>query len=139
MLTRTDKNGVRHPVHDFRKTWQRACISAGLGEYVCAACAEPWHNKGCPCGCGKRKYRGLIVHDLRRSAAKELRRVGVSESVIMATGGWKTAAMARRYAIASNKDQLALVEAVERKREPNSPRLAPISENQTKTASAKLQ
>jgi hypothetical protein len=55
-------------------------------------------------GCLKRKYRGLIVHDFRRSAAKALRRAGVAESVIMATGGWKTRAMFTRYAIVSSAD-----------------------------------
>jgi len=53
----------------------------------------------------KRRYRGLIPHDLRRSAAKALRAAGVPESVIMKAGGWKTAAMFRRYAIVSSADQ----------------------------------
>jgi integrase len=139
VLTRTNKKEQRHPVRSFRKAWQKMVIAAGLGGYLCAACSEPWQNKSCVCGGRKRKYKGLIVHDLRRSAAKELRRAGVPESVIMATGGWKTAAMFRRYAIVSNKDQLAAVAALERKREEVSPRLAPISENQLKTENAKLQ
>ena len=101
VLTRTDKKGGCQPVRDFRKAWEKVCIAAGLGGYVGAACGEPWKAGGC---CGKRKYRGLIVHDFRRSAAKALRRAGVAESVIMATGGWKTASMFRRYATVSNKD-----------------------------------
>jgi hypothetical protein len=35
----------------------------------------------------------------------------------MSTGGWKTAAMFRRYAIVSNADQRAAVEMLEKARE----------------------
>ena len=76
-------------------------------------------------------YRGLIVHDLRRSAAKALRAAGVPESVIMAAGGWKTPAMFRRYAIVSSADQRALVEMLEQARIANSPKIALIDENLT--------
>ena len=60
----TRENGK--PVKDFRGAWREPCTAAGVAE--------------------------LLAHDLRRSAAKALRRAGVPESVIMATGGWKTAA-----------------------------------------------
>jgi integrase len=46
----------------------------------------------------------LLIHDLRRSGARNLRRVGVPESVIMKIGGWKTAAMFRRYGIVSTEE-----------------------------------
>lgn len=120
------------PVSDFRGTWDRLCIRAGLGSYVCAACGEPWPEKKgakkCACGGTRKKYAGLIVHDFRRSAAKAARRAGVPESVIMATGGWKTPAMFRRYAIVSSADQRDFVEKIERARSENlSPRSAPFS------------
>jgi hypothetical protein len=51
------------------------------------------------------KYTGLIPHDLRRSAAKRLRTIGVPESVVMAMGGWKTAATFRLYVIVDTADQ----------------------------------
>jgi hypothetical protein len=41
---------------------------------------------------------------VRRSAAKALCGAGVPESVVMTQGGWKTAAMFRRYAIVSSAD-----------------------------------
>ena len=66
-------------------------------------------------------YQGLIVHDLRRSAAKALRAAGVPESVIMAAGGWKTPAMFRPYAIVSSTDQRAAMEKLEAARAENSP------------------
>jgi hypothetical protein len=50
---------------------------------------------------------------MRRSAAKALRRAGVPESVIMATGGWRTAAMFRRYASVSSADQRDAMELLE--------------------------
>ncbi len=67
------------------------------------------------CGSKRRRYSGLIPHDMRRSAAKALRAAGVPESVVMAIGGWKTASTFR--AIVSSADQHAAVEMLERARE----------------------
>jgi len=58
----------------------------------------------------------LIVHDLRRSGARQLRRAGVPESVVQKIGGWKTAAMFKRYAIVSTADQKAAIEKLEQAR-----------------------
>jgi integrase len=88
-----------HPVRDFRHAWKQLTSAAG----------RP----------------GLLVHDLRRSAAKALRAAGVPESVVMSMGGWKTAAMFRRYAIVSSADQVAAVEALEKARNSNSPAHSP--------------
>ena len=117
------------PVKGLRQAWQNLCVRAGLGSFVCSTCeAAVTKRKKCACGSRKRVYRGFIPHDLRRSAAKALRRAGVAESVIMATGGWKTPAMFRRYAIVSSADQRAAVEMLERARaKPVSPRSAPFS------------
>ena len=97
VLTRDDGK----PVKDFRKAWENLTVRAGLPN--------------------------LIVHDLRRSAAKALRAAGVPESVVMAIGGWKTPAMFRRYAIVSSADQRAAVEKLERARAANSPYFGPYS------------
>jgi integrase len=117
------KNGKR--VRDFRDAWWALCERAGLGSFVCNDCELPLPVPGgrkCKgCGSTKTSYIGLIVHDLRRSAAKALRAAGVPESVIMAAGGWKTPAMFRRYAIVSSADQRAAVEKLERARAENSP------------------
>jgi integrase len=90
VLMRTKKNGKLSPVREFRHAWENMCARAGL--------------------------TGLLVHDMRRSAAKALRAAGVPESVIMATGGWRTPSMLRRYAIVSSADQKAVVELLERAR-----------------------
>jgi integrase len=94
VFTRTD--GTR--VKDFTKPWQRLRKKAGLP--------------------------GLLIHDFRRSAARNLRRAGVAESVVMSVGGWKTAAMFRRYAIVSNADQRQAMEKLERQRA-DSPNFSP--------------
>jgi integrase len=49
------------------------------------------------------------VHDLRRTAARDFRRRGVSEGEIMKLCGWKTRAMFDRYNIIDEAD---LAEAV---------------------------
>jgi integrase len=86
VLTRSDGS----PIKDFRGAWANLCQRAGL--------------------------EGLILHDLRRSAAKAARRAGVPESVVMSMGGWKTAEMFRRYAIVSSADQRDAVRMLERSR-----------------------
>jgi integrase len=101
-------------------------VRAGLGAFVCPEGHTVTKRKPCTgCGSRKREYRGLIPHDLRRSAAKALRRAGVPESVITKMGRWKTAAMFRRYAIDSSADQQAAVKALEKARAENSPAFGP--------------
>jgi integrase len=68
--------GVR--IKSFRRSWIRACKKAGL--------------------------EGRLVHDLRRSAARDFRRQGVSEGEIMRLCGWKTRAMFDRYNIIDEAD-----------------------------------
>jgi integrase len=66
------------PIGDFRKTWATACTAAGP--------------------------EGRLVHDLRRSAARDFRRAGVSEGEIMKLCGWKTRAMFDRYNVIDHED-----------------------------------
>src|SRR6266545_1066213 len=73
------------PVRDFRGTWANACEAA--------------------------KVPSLLFHDLRRTAARNLRRAGVAEGVIMKIGGWKTRSVFERYAIVSRTD---IVDAMQR-------------------------
>lgn len=70
------RRGAR--IKGFRRAWIRACKKAGL--------------------------EGRLVHDLRRTAARDFRRRGVSEGEIMKLCGWKTRAMFDRYNIIDEAD-----------------------------------
>jgi integrase len=119
------------PVKCIRTTWQNLCIRAGLGSYLCRECASAWTGKQCvECGSNKRQYRGLILHDMRRSAARELRKAGVHENVIMDIGGWKTRSMFDRYAIVNNDDKRRAMDALVRSRTD----LAPVSPQNGQTS-----
>jgi hypothetical protein len=99
LLTRANDK----PVRDFRKTWHKLSVQAGLGRMVCRECEKAVTGKKCQCSGKRLKYVGRIIHDFRRSAARELRRAGVPESTIMDIGGWKTRQMFKRYAITERR------------------------------------
>jgi integrase len=72
-------------IGDFRKAWKRACKEAGVS--------------------------GLLIHDFRRCAARNLSRAGVPREVAMKITGHKTESMYRRYRIVDERD---IKEATER-------------------------
>ena len=92
------------PVRDFRKTWNSVCVRAGVGHFLCADCHTVVTGENCDCGNEKLKYEGLIFHDLRRTGVRNLRRLGVAESVAMKISGHKTAAVFKRYDITDEAD-----------------------------------
>src|ERR1019366_7699060 len=79
------------PVFDFRTAWEHACERAG-----------------CP---------DLLFHDLRRTAARNLRRLGVSEGVVMRIGGWRSRNGFERYNIVDEQDLADAARRLDEKRE----------------------
>ena len=70
------KQGRVFDTTNLRKEWQRACTACGLGTLT------PVDGKSYD-----PIYSGLTLHDFRRSAARNLRRSGIPETVIMSIGG----------------------------------------------------
>jgi integrase len=70
------RNGSR--IKSLRGAWAQACKAAG--------------------------YPGYLVHDLRRSAVRNMERAGLSRSVAMQLTGHKTESVYRRYAITCEAD-----------------------------------
>jgi len=66
------------PVRDFRKAWAHACDQVGLV--------------------------GMLRHDFRRSAVRNMERAGGPRSVAMKISGHKTESIYRRYATVSESD-----------------------------------
>jgi len=75
------------PVRDFRRGWENLCTAASVPD--------------------------LLFHDLRRSAARNLRAAGIPEEVIMRIAGWKTSNVFKRYAIVNQADVRAALRQLE--------------------------
>jgi integrase len=88
------KTGLVFNDTNLRTEWSRACAAVGLGTIqVVKSDKNTWH-----------RYTGLIVHDLRRSAIRNLVNAGVPEKVAMRISGHKTRAVFDRYHIVSTDD-----------------------------------
>jgi hypothetical protein len=75
-------------------------------------CSSSVTGKKCEaCNSENLKYQGLIFHDLRRTAARNLRRAGVAEEVIQKIGGWRTRSVFERYAIVTQSDIMDAMES----------------------------
>jgi integrase len=89
------------PIGDFRKAWHNACVSAGLGYFEKIGEGRT----------AKKVYHGLLIHDLRRSAVRNMVAAGIHEKVAMGLSGHKTRSVFDRYHIVTEDD---LAEASDR-------------------------
>jgi integrase len=85
-------------VSSFIKAWRNACVKAAIptrinGREVVSHFDEKTGE-----------YVGLIFHDLRRSAIRNLIRAGVDQTVAKEISGHKTDAVFKRYNITDGKD-----------------------------------
>jgi integrase len=88
-------------IGDFRKQWQKACVAVGVGHWI----EENDDLRGKPKWKFPKKYRGLIVHDLRRSCVRNLVRSGLSEKTAMDQTGHKTRSVFERYNV-NDRDRI---------------------------------
>lgn len=73
-----------------------------------------WYETAWQSACKRAGMNGAWVHDLRRTAVRNLERAGVPRSVAMKLTGHKTESVYRRYAIATEADLREGVEKLAR-------------------------
>jgi integrase len=89
------------PVRTFRRSWKTVCKRAGVPE--------------------------LLFHDLRRSGVRNLRKLGVPESVAMKISGHKTRSIFERYNIVDKNDVVDASRKLNEKQKSNAPALPDLA------------
>jgi len=89
------------PVKSFRKLWHSVCTRAGVPK--------------------------LLFHDLRRTGARNLRKLGIAESVCMKVTGHKPPSIFKRYDITDEADMIEVAARLDKKRRLNNSPVLPSS------------
>ena len=92
-------------VKDFRGAWWALCEQAGLGKFVKTES-------------DKLRWTGLLFHDLRRSAVRNIVRAGIPEVVSMKISGHKSRSVFDRYNIVSESDLVDAASKLEKRTDP---------------------
>ena len=110
------------PVLDFRGAWWALWVKAGVGEYV-------GKDKR-----GKQLYEGLLFHDLRRSAVRNMVAAGIPDVVCMKITGHKSRSVFDRYNVVSTSDVAEATQKLENRKlqvkMQLTPKLAPAIQKQ---------
>lgn len=88
------KEGKVFSGDNLRWSWNRACVAAGLGKFF--PTGDPRHP---------RRYEGLTIHDLRRSALSNFRKQHLPEVVAMEFSGHTSRATFLRYNIVDDSGE----------------------------------
>jgi integrase len=99
----TRQEGRVFDTTNLRKEWMAACVACGLGT-IMEVEGKPYDPQ----------YKGLTLHDLRRSAVRNLVTLtGVPERIAMKITGHKTRAVFDRYHIVNTEDVQGAMQAWE--------------------------
>jgi integrase len=107
------------PIKEFRKAWATACLLGGVGKLHCRKCDEIVDAAHFCAKCDRKwkrealRYRGRVVHDLRRSGVRDLIRAGVGQAVAMSISGHRTVSMFLRYSISGERDKREALKATQ--------------------------
>jgi len=94
------RNG-RRVTDGLRRHWRAACETVGIAE----------EKRRSPTGW--RSFAGVSIHDLRRSAVRNMPRAGVAEGVAMTISGHQSRLVFQRYNITDHEDQRQALQATE--------------------------
>jgi len=112
ILKKLPRKGNLFDSRNLRKSFQAACIEVGLGR---ATGPKVW------------QYKGLLLHDLRRSGVRNLIRSGVPRRIAMKISGHLTESTFERYNIVDSTDLHEAMAKVEKYFDGN---LMAVEENQ---------
>jgi integrase len=99
ILKKLPRKGRVFDARNLRKSFQAACVKVGLGRET---------------GPNVWQYKGLLLHDFRRSSVRNLIRSGVPRRIAMRISWHLTGSMFERYNIVDSRDLHEVMAKVEK-------------------------